>query len=251
MISMPRPWICSKRWWRTTPGTLLLVSHDRAFLDNVVTSTLVFEGRGASNEYVGGYTRLAAPAPGARRRARGLDRRARRGAAPGRAGRGAQGAASCPTRSSANSMRCRPGSSGWRRSRRELHGRHRRPGAVSPRSRRRGRGRGRAPAAPWTRNSRPRTRAGSTDPCESARPSHSAPRPARRPPEDRRDSAGRRPRRRESPARRPVRGASPAARAWFAAPPVRRRRRISRWRRPSVGESNSKLIGRAPIGVMT
>jgi ABC transport system ATP-binding/permease protein len=37
-------------------GTLLLVSHDRAFLDSVVTSTLVFEGEGRINEYVGGYT---------------------------------------------------------------------------------------------------------------------------------------------------------------------------------------------------
>jgi len=37
-------------------GTLLLVSHDRAFLDNVVTSTLVFEGDGVVGEYVGGYT---------------------------------------------------------------------------------------------------------------------------------------------------------------------------------------------------
>ncbi|WP_022949959.1 ATP-binding cassette domain-containing protein [Methylohalobius crimeensis] len=36
-------------------GTLLLVSHDRAFLDNVVTSTLVFEGGGKIGEYVGGY----------------------------------------------------------------------------------------------------------------------------------------------------------------------------------------------------
>ena len=36
-------------------GTLLLVSHDRAFLDNVVTSTLVFEGDGRINAYVGGY----------------------------------------------------------------------------------------------------------------------------------------------------------------------------------------------------
>ena len=35
-------------------GTLLLVSHDREFLDNVVTSTLVFEN-GELNEYVGGY----------------------------------------------------------------------------------------------------------------------------------------------------------------------------------------------------
>jgi ATP-binding cassette subfamily F protein uup len=37
-------------------GTLLLVSHDRAFLDNVVTSTLVFEGEGRIGEYVGGYS---------------------------------------------------------------------------------------------------------------------------------------------------------------------------------------------------
>ena len=36
-------------------GTLLLVSHDRAFLDNVVTSTLVFEGGGRITEYTGGY----------------------------------------------------------------------------------------------------------------------------------------------------------------------------------------------------
>jgi ABC transport system ATP-binding/permease protein len=36
-------------------GTLLLVSHDRTFLDNVVTSTLVFEGDGKFAEYAGGY----------------------------------------------------------------------------------------------------------------------------------------------------------------------------------------------------
>jgi ATP-binding cassette subfamily F protein uup len=36
-------------------GTLLLVSHDRVFLDNVVTSTLVFEGEGLISEYTGGY----------------------------------------------------------------------------------------------------------------------------------------------------------------------------------------------------
>ncbi len=36
-------------------GTLLLVSHDRAFLNNVVTSTIVFEGRGLVTEYAGGY----------------------------------------------------------------------------------------------------------------------------------------------------------------------------------------------------
>jgi ABC transport system ATP-binding/permease protein len=37
-------------------GTLLLVSHDRSFLDNVVSSTLVFEGGGRLDEYVGGYS---------------------------------------------------------------------------------------------------------------------------------------------------------------------------------------------------
>jgi ATP-binding cassette subfamily F protein uup len=37
-------------------GTLLLVSHDRDFLDNVVTSTLALEGGGRVGEYVGGYS---------------------------------------------------------------------------------------------------------------------------------------------------------------------------------------------------
>jgi ABC transport system ATP-binding/permease protein len=49
-------------------GTLLLVSHDRAFLDNVVTSTLVLEGGGRVGEYVGGYSdwlrQRAAPVAG-------------------------------------------------------------------------------------------------------------------------------------------------------------------------------------------
>jgi ATP-binding cassette subfamily F protein uup len=36
-------------------GTVLLVSHDREFVNNVVTSTLVFEEGGQVNEYVGGY----------------------------------------------------------------------------------------------------------------------------------------------------------------------------------------------------
>jgi ATP-binding cassette subfamily F protein uup len=53
------------------PGTLLLVSHDRTFLDNIVTSTIGFEGNARVDEYVGGYTDwlrqrpspLATPAP--------------------------------------------------------------------------------------------------------------------------------------------------------------------------------------------
>ena len=54
------------------PGTLLLVSHDREFLDNAVTSTLVFEGNGRVNEYVVGYQdwlrqRPAPPTPDAPR----------------------------------------------------------------------------------------------------------------------------------------------------------------------------------------
>ncbi|MBI3898334.1 MAG: ATP-binding cassette domain-containing protein [Gammaproteobacteria bacterium] len=53
-------------------GTLLLVSHDRTFLDNVVTSTLVFEGDGRVGEYVGGYEdwqRYKASRPSARAQA--------------------------------------------------------------------------------------------------------------------------------------------------------------------------------------
>ncbi len=45
------------------PGTLLIVTHDRRFLDNVVTSTLVFEGDGIVREYVGGYTDWLAQRP--------------------------------------------------------------------------------------------------------------------------------------------------------------------------------------------
>lgn len=36
-------------------GTVLIVSHDRAFVNNVVTHSIVFEGNGIVNEYVGGY----------------------------------------------------------------------------------------------------------------------------------------------------------------------------------------------------
>ena len=36
-------------------GTLFLVSHDREFLDNVVTQVIAFEGDGILREYVGGY----------------------------------------------------------------------------------------------------------------------------------------------------------------------------------------------------
>ncbi len=54
-------------------GTLLIVSHDRSFLDNLVTSTIIFEGDGRVSEYVGGYDdwlRQRRPPPEARTEAR-------------------------------------------------------------------------------------------------------------------------------------------------------------------------------------
>ena len=63
------------------PGTLLLVSHDRAFLDNLVTSTFVFEGDGKIAEYLGGYQdwlRQRKPPPVAPAAAHEPDRRADR-----------------------------------------------------------------------------------------------------------------------------------------------------------------------------
>jgi ABC transport system ATP-binding/permease protein len=45
------------------PGTLLLVSHDRRFLDNVVTQTIASEGNGHWRDYVGGYTDWLAQRP--------------------------------------------------------------------------------------------------------------------------------------------------------------------------------------------
>jgi ATP-binding cassette subfamily F protein uup len=67
-------------------GTLLLVSHDRAFLDNVVTQTLVAEGDGRWQEYAGGYTdylsQRAAPPSGPQKSAAGTAPGA--AAAPGR-----------------------------------------------------------------------------------------------------------------------------------------------------------------------
>jgi ATP-binding cassette subfamily F protein uup len=74
-------------------GTLLLVSHDRAFLDNVVTSTLVFEGGAQVNEYVGGYSdwlrqrravEAAAPTPASARAASAATEAAPSDAAPAR-----------------------------------------------------------------------------------------------------------------------------------------------------------------------
>ncbi|MGP1675838.1 MAG: ATP-binding cassette domain-containing protein, partial [Burkholderiales bacterium] len=65
-------------------GTLFLVSHDRAFLDNVVTQTIASEGEGVWKEYAGGYSDWqrvkSAPAPetATARRAQKIDGRAKR-----------------------------------------------------------------------------------------------------------------------------------------------------------------------------
>jgi ATP-binding cassette subfamily F protein uup len=57
-------------------GTVLLVSHDRVFLDNIVTSTVAFEGEGRVVEYVGGWADYVRQSAGVRRSALG-DRNAR------------------------------------------------------------------------------------------------------------------------------------------------------------------------------
>ena len=86
------------------PGTLLLVSHDRDFLDNVVTSTLVMQdgGEGRVGEYVGGYSdwlrqnqsRLRQDPSGARP----AHERAATASAESRPERAAEGAASPPAK---------------------------------------------------------------------------------------------------------------------------------------------------------
>jgi ATPase subunit of ABC transporter with duplicated ATPase domains len=81
-----------ERWLAAYRGTLLVVSHDRAFLDNVVTSTLVAEGDGRWGEYVGGYgdwLRQTRPAPAPAARA---------GAKPVRAAKAAPAPADAPRR---------------------------------------------------------------------------------------------------------------------------------------------------------
>ena len=59
--SQPMIWMSRhSKYWRNKlteyNGTLIVVSHDREFLDNVVTSTVVFEDDGSIREYVGGYS---------------------------------------------------------------------------------------------------------------------------------------------------------------------------------------------------
>jgi ATP-binding cassette subfamily F protein uup len=77
-------------------GTLIVVSHDRDFLDNVVTSSLVFEGDGRIEEYVGGYSDWLREREKAAARAAAAATAA--AAAPGPARMGDEGAAARPGR---------------------------------------------------------------------------------------------------------------------------------------------------------
>ena len=52
-ISIPKS--CLKTCCDDYQGTVFLVSHDRMFLDNVITQSIVFEGQGRLKEYIGGY----------------------------------------------------------------------------------------------------------------------------------------------------------------------------------------------------
>ena len=88
-------------------GTLLLVSHDRAFLDNVVTQSLVAEGDGRWTEYAGGYSDwLALAAEGRAGPVRASRARRARSGARARA-------SSSHSRNSANSRVCRRRSKRW------------------------------------------------------------------------------------------------------------------------------------------
>jgi ABC transport system ATP-binding/permease protein len=66
------------------PGTVLLVSHDRDFLDRVVTSVIASEGKGRWVEYAGGYSDMLAQRPASAAASPAPDDRARRHAARAR-----------------------------------------------------------------------------------------------------------------------------------------------------------------------
>ncbi len=52
---MSKRWNCWKKLIDSYQGTVLLVSHDRQFVDNTVTECWIFEGGGKIGRYVGGY----------------------------------------------------------------------------------------------------------------------------------------------------------------------------------------------------
>ena len=103
-------------------GTVLLVSHDRVFLDRIVTSTLAFEGNGRVTEYVGGWEDYLRQAPSTPNSQRQLPKRPGCEApafAKAPAGRrapshGLPADASSRSRNNGNWTRCPSGSRHWR-----------------------------------------------------------------------------------------------------------------------------------------
>jgi ATP-binding cassette subfamily F protein uup len=107
-------------------GTVLLVSHDRAFLDNVATSVIASEGGGKWREYVGGFTDWQIQRDRSQQMAQEAQKEVAReaaskdGGAPASRNPQQRAPPSCRSRSSVNWMRCRRRSPRWRPSRRRL-----------------------------------------------------------------------------------------------------------------------------------
>ncbi len=96
-------------------GTVLLVSHDRDFLNNVVTSMFALEGDGCVREYVGGYDDWLRQRPAA-----GSSRRPRKSRPPNPGAKNPWSNASSRSRSSASSRPCRRKSSSWKQNTRRF-----------------------------------------------------------------------------------------------------------------------------------
>ena len=95
-------------------GTVLLVSHDRVFLDRIVTSTLAFEGNGRVTEYVGGwedYLRQTKSTPNSKLQTRRFAKASADKRAPSR---GPSASGSSPSRNNGSWTRCPSGSRHWR-----------------------------------------------------------------------------------------------------------------------------------------
>ena len=137
------------------PGTLLLVSHDRAFLDNVVTSTFVFEGDGRVQEYRRRLRGLGAAAAGGEERRAEVEAGTPTSDAPAekpKTSEDPRARRSCRSRSSASSTSCR------RRSRR------------SSRSSARWRRGSRAPVSTRKRRTRSSRRSPASTSCSASSP---------------------------------------------------------------------------------
>ena len=96
------------------PGTVLLVTHDRDFLDRTVSAVIVSEGDGRWNVYAGGYSDMVA------QRGEGVTAKAVKAEPKTRAREGRSTVcagrrnAACPSRTSTRSKRCRRASRRWK-----------------------------------------------------------------------------------------------------------------------------------------